>query len=72
MGRMAALHDELSEGAVAAADVDPACLFGRRDPVQEAVADEHAPSAHHIFVAGAVIEDDLGVGRVTHGMSLWS
>src|SRR6185295_11944435 len=59
----APLDHQLGKGAVAAADIEPAHSVRHADPVDEALADEHAPATHHELVAGTVIEADRRVGH---------
>jgi hypothetical protein len=63
LGRRAAFHQQLGEGAAAAADVDPSQARARRQPVEEDIAREPAPGSHHPLVGGAVVEADLLFGH---------
>jgi hypothetical protein len=59
LGRRAALHQQLGEGAVAAADIGPAPAGRGGEPAQEGLADVAAPDAHVGLVGGTVFEADL-------------
>ena len=57
--RRATLGQQFGEGAVAATDIDPAQAGSRLQPVEEDLAREPAPFAHHPLIAGAIVEADL-------------
>jgi hypothetical protein len=61
--RCAALDDQFSEGAVAAADVDPPQAWRRRQPIEKNIARQSAPDSHHPLVSGPIVEADLEFGH---------
>src|SRR5208283_5886225 len=63
VARRAALDQKLGEGAIAAADVDAAQAFRQRQPIEEDIAGEATPDAHHGLVAGAILESDWRFGH---------
>ena len=54
----APLDQQLGEGPVAAADVDPPPTRRRCQPIEEDLAGEPAPDPHHLLIGGAVIKAD--------------
>jgi hypothetical protein len=63
LGRCAPFDDQLGEGAVAAADIDPSQAGARRYLIKEDFAREPAPGSHHPLVGGPVVEADLMLGH---------
>jgi hypothetical protein len=59
LGCGAPLDEMFSEGAVAAADIDPLQARGRGQSIDECRTGKPAPRSHHPFVGGAVIEANL-------------
>lgn len=59
----ASRYDEFGEGAVSAANIDPALPGGRLKPIKEDLASHAAPSCHHPLVGGSVVEAN---GQIFH------
>ena len=49
----------LGEGAIAATIIQPSQPWGQRQPVQERIGHQRAPSPHHQLVRGWIVEDEL-------------
>jgi hypothetical protein len=58
-GWCAPLDEHFGEGAVAAADVEPAQAWSWSKPVEERVAGQLAPRPHVSLIGSAVVEADL-------------
>src|SRR5262245_58734477 len=63
LGGSASLHQELGEGTVAAAHIDPSPARRWGQPLQEFLTHQTAPGPHHSFIACAVIEANGGFGH---------
>src|SRR5688572_4880329 len=61
--RSTVLDQQLGEGTVAAADINPAQANGQRQPIQEDTTGQPAPGAHVVLVGGAILEADLKFGH---------
>jgi hypothetical protein len=57
------IDQQLSEGPVAASDVDPSQTRRWLQPIKEDLTSEPAPDPHHLLIGGTVIEANF---RLSH------